>query len=100
MSDSKEKIVKSAKMITKTWGRTFVEIANEITERFRPIISELYKAMRAPILIPQYEQEIQRLEQLLKYTKHSKKRRKHERRLKRLQTELASLYEVVGKNEQ
>ncbi|PUF85776.1 MULTISPECIES: hypothetical protein [unclassified Geobacillus] len=100
MSDSKEKIVKLAKVITRTWGRNFAEITNEIIERFRPIISELYKAMRAPILIPQYEQEIQRLEQLLKYTKHSKKRRKHERRLKWLRAELASLYEVVGKNGQ
>ncbi|UYL93745.1 hypothetical protein NIIg32_gp51 [Parageobacillus phage vB_PtoS_NIIg3.2] len=97
MNDSKEKIVKSAKMITRTWGRNFAEIANEIIERFRPIISELYKAMRAPILIPQYEREIQKLEQLIKYTKHSKRRRKHERRLKWLQTELASLYEVVNK---
>lgn len=97
MSDSKEKIVKSAKMITKTWGRTFAEIANEIIERFRPIISELYKAMRAPILIKQYENEVKRVEQLLKYTKHRKKRRKHERRLKWLQAELASLYEVVNK---
>lgn len=79
------------------WGRNFAEIMNEIIGRFRPMISELYKAMRAQILIPQYEQEIQKLEQLLKYTKHSKKRRKHERRLKWLKTELTSLYEVINK---
>jgi hypothetical protein len=97
MSDSAERFLKSAKMITRVWGRNFAEIANEIIERFRPIISELYKAMRAPILIKQYENEIKKVEQLLKYTKHSKKRRKYERRLKWLQAELASLYEVLEK---
>jgi hypothetical protein len=100
MSDSKERFLKSEKMITRVWGRSFAEIANEILDDCIQIISKVCKAMRASFLILQYEQEIQKLEQLIKHTKHSKKRQKHERRLKWLQTELASLYEVVGKSDQ
>jgi hypothetical protein len=81
-------IVASARALKENWE----EVAKAIY-RFR-------KAMLARILILQCKNEIKKVEQLLKYTKHSKKRRKHERRLKWLRAELASLYEVVGKNEQ
>jgi hypothetical protein len=57
------------------------------------IILMLSKAMRNPILIKQYEKEIQRVEQLLKYTKHSQLRRKHKQYLKWLHKRLNDLKE-------
>lgn len=67
----------------------FLEAWGDFTEKIRKFFEVLYQtgmnlvnAMRAPFLIKQYEQEIQRVEQLLKYTRHSKKRRKHEQYLK------------------
>ncbi|NNV07158.1 hypothetical protein ETC03_12285 [Geobacillus sp. MMMUD3] len=64
------------------------------------VVYRWIKTVKVLFLIPRYELEMKKLEQLIKYTKHSKKRQKHERRLKWLRSELDSLYEVVGKNEQ
>jgi hypothetical protein len=95
MSDLQKQMDKSREILI-----AFMEGVRKFIDGARQVALNLRNAWRARILIQQYEKEIQRVETLLKYTRHSKKRRKHERRLKWLQAELASLYEVVGKNEQ
>jgi ribosomal protein S10 len=69
----------------------------EAVNRILQVILNLAKAMRAPILIKQYKNEIQKLEQLLKCTKHSQKRRKHEKYLKSLHKRLNELRRVSEK---
>ncbi|WPZ17818.1 hypothetical protein UM396_14630 [Geobacillus subterraneus] len=95
MSDLQKQMDKSREALV-----AFIEGVRKFIDGARQVALNLRNAWRARILIQQYEKEIQRVETLLKYTRHSKKRWKHERRLKWLQTELASLYEVVGENGQ
>ncbi|WP_044737071.1 hypothetical protein [Geobacillus kaustophilus] len=86
MSDLQKQMDKSREMLV-----AFIEELGKFLDHARQVASNMLNEMNTPILIKQYEKEIQRVEQLLKYTRHSKKHQKHEQYLKWLYKQVATL---------